>query len=106
MNLPGTTHSSLQSIGTRARQHLVDADNVVGVGANTKMETFFSSDFDEVSVGGNLARKLSPKSALECDVLVGTDTSGFECFGRQLFEFVGDHVNAEGEFVYVGTFAA
>ena len=28
---PGTTHTRLQSIGTGARQHLVDADDVEGV---------------------------------------------------------------------------
>ena len=43
---PRTTHSSLQSIGTGTRQHLVDADNVVRVGADTKMKTFFTGDFD------------------------------------------------------------
>ena len=29
---PGTTHTRLQSIGPSARQHLVDADDVEGVG--------------------------------------------------------------------------
>ena len=48
---PRTTHSSLQSIGTGTRQHLVDADNVVRVGADTEMETFFAGDFDEIPVG-------------------------------------------------------
>ena len=43
---PRTTHSSLQSIGTGTRQHLVDADNVVRVGADTEVETFFTGDFD------------------------------------------------------------
>ena len=43
---PRTTHTGLQSIGTGARQHLVDADNVVGMGAHTEMETFFAGDFD------------------------------------------------------------
>ena len=32
---PCTSHASLQSIGTCARQHLVDADDVVWVGANS-----------------------------------------------------------------------
>ena len=32
---PSSTHSSLQSIGASARQHLVDADNMVGVGTDT-----------------------------------------------------------------------
>jgi hypothetical protein len=45
---PSTTHSSLQSIGTSARQHLVDTDDMVWVGTDTEMETFLSSDLDEV----------------------------------------------------------
>lgn len=45
---PSTTHSSLQSIGTGTRQHLVDTDDVVWVGTNTEMETFLSGDLDEV----------------------------------------------------------
>lgn len=48
---PRTAHTRLQSIGTGARQHLVDADDVVWMSADTKMETFFSGDFDEVSEG-------------------------------------------------------
>ena len=40
------------------------------------------------------------------NLLVGTDTGGFEGFGRQLFVFVGDHVDAEREFIDVGTLAA
>ena len=43
---PRTTHSSLQSIGTGARQHLVDADDMVRVGADTEMETFFARYLD------------------------------------------------------------
>lgn len=53
---PRTTHSSLQSIGTRTRQHFVDADNVVRVGADTEVETFFAGDFDEISVGQILSK--------------------------------------------------
>ena len=45
---PSTTHSSLQSIGTSARQHLVDSDDMVRVGADTEMETFLSSNLDQV----------------------------------------------------------
>jgi hypothetical protein len=52
----GTTHTRLQSIGTSARQHLVDADNVVRVGADAEMETFLSGDFDKVLVGANAGR--------------------------------------------------
>ena len=39
-------------------------------------------------------------------VLVGADAGGFESLGTQLFIFVGDKVNAAGEFVDVGTLAA
>jgi hypothetical protein len=45
---PSTTHSCLQSIGTSARQHLVDTDDMVWVGADTEMETFLSGNFDQV----------------------------------------------------------
>ena len=45
----GTTHASLQSIGASTRQHLVDADDVVWMSANTQMEAFLSGDLDEVS---------------------------------------------------------
>jgi hypothetical protein len=48
---PSTTHSSLQSIGTGARQHLVDSNDVVRVGADTEMEPFLSGDLDQVPVG-------------------------------------------------------
>jgi hypothetical protein len=50
---PGTTHTSLQSIGTSAGQHLVDTDDVVRVGTDAKMETFLSTDLDKVSVYKN-----------------------------------------------------
>lgn len=45
---PCTTHTRLQSIGAGAGQHLVDADDVVGVSADAEMETFFAGGFDEV----------------------------------------------------------
>jgi len=45
---PGTTHTSLQSIGTSARQHLVDTDDVEGVGADTHVETFLSGNLHEI----------------------------------------------------------
>jgi hypothetical protein len=83
---PGTTHSSLQSIGTGARQHLVDTDDVVWVSANTEMETFLSGNLDQV--------------------LVGANTGSFQSLGAQLFILVGDHVNAEGELVDVRTLSA
>jgi hypothetical protein len=45
----GSSHTRLQSIGTSARQHFVDADDVVGMSANAEMETFFAGNFDQVS---------------------------------------------------------
>jgi hypothetical protein len=80
-----TTHTRLQSIGTSARQHLVDTDDMVGVDADTEMETFLSGNLDEV--------------------LVGANTGGFERLGRQLLVLVGDQVDAEREVVYVGLLA-
>jgi len=46
----GAAHSGLQSIGTGARQHLVDTDDVVGVSADAHVETFLSGNLDEVPV--------------------------------------------------------
>ena len=40
------------------------------------------------------------------NVLVGADTSRFERFRGQLLVFVGDHVDAEREFIDVRTLAA
>jgi len=78
----------LQPIGAGAGQHFVDADDVVGVGADAEMEPFFAGDFDEVSMQ---KRTLSVTQGLvgsvegsrfvgARNVLVGTDTSGFEGF--------------------------
>ena len=75
----------MQSIGTSARQHLVDTDDVVGVDADTEMERFLSTVLDEV--------------------LVGANTGGLERLGGQLLVLVGDQVNAEREVIYVGLLA-
>jgi hypothetical protein len=80
-----TTHTRLQSIGTSARQHLVDTDDVVGVDADTEMEGFLSTVLDEV--------------------LVGANTGGLERLRGQLLVLVGDQVDAEREVVYVGLLA-
>ena len=40
------------------------------------------------------------------NILVCADTGGLEGFGGQLLVLVGDHVDAEGEFVDIGTLAA
>ena len=50
---PGTTHTGLQSIGTSARQHLVDADDVEGVDADAQVETLLSGVLDHVLVAAN-----------------------------------------------------
>jgi hypothetical protein len=36
------------------------------------------------------------------DILVGTDTGGFESLGGKLLIFVGDHVHTEREVINVG----
>ena len=76
---PGTTHTSLQSIGTSARQHLVDTDDVVRVDADAEVETLLTGGLDEV--------------------LVGANTGGLKSLRAQLLELVGDHVDAEREVI-------
>ena len=83
---PGTTHTSLKSIGTSARQHLVDTDDVVGVSTDTEMETFLAGKLDEV--------------------LVGADTGSLEGLGAQLLQLVGNEVDAEREVIDVGALSA
>lgn len=46
-----TTHTSLEPIGTSARKHLVDADNVEGVDTNTKVERVLTRGLGDVLVG-------------------------------------------------------
>jgi hypothetical protein len=83
---PCTSHSCLQSIGTSARQHLVDSDDVERVGANSKMETFFSCDLDKV--------------------LVGANAGSLKSLRAQLFVLIGNHVNAERKLVDICALAA
>jgi hypothetical protein len=83
---PGTTHTSLQSIGTGTRQHLVDTDDVVRVDTDAEMERILSAGLDEV--------------------LVGANTGGLEGFGAQLLVLVRDHVDAEREVIDNSTLAA
>jgi len=83
---PSTSHTGLKSIGTGAGQHLVDADNVVWVGSDSEMETFFASNLDKI--------------------LVGADASGFKGFRAQLFVLIGNHVHAKREFVDIGTLSS
>jgi hypothetical protein len=106
-----TTHTGLETIGTSARQHLVDTDDVEGVDADTEVETFLTGDLHEVPVVLSLILFLSflisyflrreNRVRWLSDILVGTDTSGFQSLGGKLFIFVGDEVNAEGEVVDV-----
>ena len=83
---PGTTHTGLQSIGTSARQHLVDTDDVVRVSTDAQVE-------------GVLATRLD-------HVLVGANTGGFKSLGTQLLVLVGDEVDAERELIDTSTLAA
>jgi hypothetical protein len=81
-----TTHTSLKPISSSARQHLVDADDMVGVDTDAEMEGFLSGSLDHV--------------------LVGANTGGLESLGGQLLVLVGDKMDAEGEVVDVGALAA
>jgi len=82
---PSTTHTSLKSIGTGARQHLVDTDDVEWMGADTEMEVILSAGLDHV--------------------LVGTNTGSLEGLRAQLLILVGNQVDAERELVNVGLLA-
>lgn len=103
-----TTHTSLESIGSGTRQHLVDADDVVWVGADTEVETFLSCDLDEVPEASisTCPFLICPCLFLRCSLLVGADTGGFESLRAQLFVLVGDEVDACWELVDVRTLAA
>jgi len=83
---PGTTHTRLQSIGTGARQHLVDTDDMEGVDAHAEMETLLAGNLDEV--------------------LVGADAGGLESLGAQLLVLVGHQVDAEREVIDGSALAA
>jgi len=81
-----TTHTCLQSIGTSARQHLVDADDMVRMCADTQMEGFLTRGLHHV--------------------LVGADTGGLESLGGELFILIGDEVDAVREIVDGSALAA
>jgi len=83
---PGTTHTGLEPIGSGTGQHLVDADDMEGVGADSHVETILSSNLDKV--------------------LVGANTGGFESLRGKLFVLVGDQVDAQGELVDTSPLAA
>jgi len=83
---PSTTHTSLKPIGSGTGQHLVDTDDVEGVGADPHVKTILSGDLDKV--------------------LVGANTGGFESLRGKLLVLVGDQVDAQGELVDTSPLAA
>ena len=75
----GTTHTRLQTVGTSARKHLVDTNNVVGVRTHTQVETLLTGD--------------------TAHVLVGADTRGLESLVGDLLVLVTNQVHTEGEVI-------
>ena len=51
-----TSHTSLQTIGACARQHLVDADDVERMHAHTNVERVLAAELDQVLVGADTGR--------------------------------------------------
>lgn len=82
----GTTHTGLETIGTCARQHLVDAEHVEGVCADAEVE-------------GVLTCRLGQE-------LVGADTGCLKCLRRDLLILKREHVHAAGEVIDVCLLAA
>ena len=78
----GTTHTRLQTVGTSARKHLVDTDDVVRVDTHTEVERVLTSGLGHV--------------------LVGTDARSFKSLSGDLLVLVTHQVNAEGELVHRG----
>jgi hypothetical protein len=76
------THTLLESISTSAREHLVDADSVPGVGTDANVEAFLTSLGDHV--------------------LVSSDTGGLEGLGGDHFLLLGDEMDAAREIVPLG----
>lgn len=81
----GTTHSSLESISSGTRQHLVDADDVERVQTHTDVELILAAELDQV--------------------LVAANTSSFQRLGAQLFVLIGHQVHAQREVLDVGLLA-
>lgn len=102
----GTTHTGLQTIGTSARQHLVDTDDVEGVHTDAQVETFLTGDLDKVPIESYV--RLCPSMSGERrrsrsgNVLVGANTGGLESLGGELLVLVGNQVDAHGEVIHVG----
>ena len=81
----GTTHTGLQTIGTGATQHLVDAEDVEGMDTDTQVEAV-------------LATALG-------DVLVAANTGGFQGLRADLLTLIRQQVNAQRELIDAGLLA-
>lgn len=73
------SHTSLKSISTSTRKHLVDSDNVVGMSSDSQVEEVLTGDLNHV--------------------LVASNTSSFQGLRGDLFVFIGNKVNSGGELV-------
>ena len=72
-----SSHTSLKSISTGAGQHLVDADNVPGMGSDSHVEGFFTALGNHVLVSGN--------------------TGGLKGLGGELLLLSGNEMDTSGE---------
>lgn len=82
----GLAHTGLETIGTSAGKHLVDTDDVEGVGTDAHVEDILVGLLDHV--------------------LVGLNTGGLESLGGDLLELAGDAVEGDGELVDASATAA
>jgi hypothetical protein len=80
------SHTGLESIGTSARKHLVDANNVPWVDSNSNVESQFTS--------------------VHLHVLVGSNTGSLKSLGGDLFLLVRNEMDAAGELVPLGLLVA
>jgi hypothetical protein len=71
------SHTGLESISTSAGKHLVDADNVPGMGSDSHVEGFLT--------------------ALGSHVLVSGNTGGLKSLGGDLFLLTGNQMDTSGE---------
>ena len=72
-----SSHTSLKSISTGAGQHLVDADNVPGMGSDSHVEGFLTALGNHVLVSGN--------------------TGGLKGLGGELLLLSGNEMDTSGE---------
>ena len=72
-----TSHTGLESISTGAGQHLVDADNVPGMGSDSHVEGFLTALGNHVLVSGN--------------------TGGLKGLGGELLLLSGNEMDTSGE---------